>query len=182
VDDTGVEGAAEQVRLSAAAGTDYFVVVDGYTSTGTPTDGPFTLGISVFSGSCNLVGSGVLGVYHTITPCRLVDTRGPTGDYGGPALVAGANRTIDVDGGSCGVPPTATAVFLNVTAVDPSGSGNLRLWPTGAPLPNTSTLNFNTFQTRGNNGIVKLDGNRAFDIRSNQATHVIIDVAGYFEE
>ncbi len=36
VDDTGVGGVAEQVVLNAVAGTDYFVVVDGYSTGGTP--------------------------------------------------------------------------------------------------------------------------------------------------
>src|SRR5512141_2695595 len=31
-----------------------------------------------------------------ITPCRIVDTRGPTGSFGGPALAANATRTFDI--------------------------------------------------------------------------------------
>jgi hypothetical protein len=183
VDDTGVGGVSELVTLNAVANTDYFVVIDGYSTGGTPPGpaGPFTLGLTT-TGTCNLVGSGVLGVYHTVTPCRLVDTRNAPGPYGGPALVAGADRTIDVDGGACGVPATADAVFLNITVDGPADAGNLRLWPTGTAFPTVSALNFNAGQTRGNNGIFKLNASGQFDIRSNQNTHVIIDVAGYFEE
>ena len=184
VDDTGVGGVAESVTLSAVAGTDYFVVIDGYSTGATPPgqSGPFTLGITT-TGTCSLVGGGTLGVYNTVTPCRLVDTRNAPGPYGAPALSAGTDRTIDVDGGACGVPATADAVFLNVTVVGPTVTGNLRIWPTGTAVPTVSALNFAAGQTRGNNGIFKLDASGRFDMRvSAGITQVIIDVAGYFEE
>lgn len=48
VDDTGVGGVAETVTLDAVAGTTYFVVIDGYSTGGTPPgpSGPFTLAIT----------------------------------------------------------------------------------------------------------------------------------------
>src|SRR4029077_187725 len=49
--------------------------------------------------------------FYTVTPCRVADTRSPVGPYGGPSLVAGADRTF-VFGGQCGIPPTAVAVAL----------------------------------------------------------------------
>ena len=30
--------------------------------------------------------------FYTVTPCRLVDTRNPTGPYGGPSLSANSDR------------------------------------------------------------------------------------------
>jgi hypothetical protein len=181
VDDDGIGGASESVILNAAGGTDYFVVVDGYSTGATPPGpaGPFTL--SITGTGCTL--TGVNGVYNTITPCRLVDTRNPAGPYGGPALTAGTDRTIDVDGGACSVPATADAVMLNVTVVGPTATGNLRIWPTGDTAPVASAVNFGTGQTRGNNGIFKLNTNGQFDMRTAVGTtHVIIDVVGYFEE
>ena len=52
VDDTGVGGVAESVTLSAVGGMTYFVVVDGYSTGGTPPgpSGPFSL--SVNGGGC----------------------------------------------------------------------------------------------------------------------------------
>jgi hypothetical protein len=48
VDDTGVGGVAETVTLNAAAGTDYFIVVDGYSNGAAPPgpSGPFTLSVT----------------------------------------------------------------------------------------------------------------------------------------
>jgi hypothetical protein len=184
VDDTGIGGVAETVAVDAVAGTDYFVVVDGYASGGTPPGdaGPFTLGIT--GSGCSLVG-GAVGTYHTVAPCRLADTRNATGPYGGPALDAGVDRTFDVDGGSCLVPATATAVALNVTVTEATVAGNVRLWPAGTTMPLISTLNYAAAQNRANNGIFGLNANGEFSIRATQASgtaHVIIDVVGYFEE
>lgn len=53
VDDTGVASTAESVTLNAVAGTTYYVVADGYSSTGAPgPSGPFTIGIT--GSGCNL--------------------------------------------------------------------------------------------------------------------------------
>lgn len=48
VDDTGVGGVAESVSLDAIAGTDYFIVIDGYSTGAAPPgpSGPFTLTVS----------------------------------------------------------------------------------------------------------------------------------------
>jgi hypothetical protein len=35
--------------------------------------------------------------FYAVAPCRLIDTRGPTGPYGGPALAAGAERVNDCE-------------------------------------------------------------------------------------
>jgi len=182
VDDTGVGGTAESVLLNAVAATDYFVLVDGYSSGAAPPGpaGPFDLTIT--GTGCNLVP--IPGVYHTITPCRLIDTRNPDGPLGGPALVAAANRTFQATG-NCGVPATATAVFLNITVASSSAGGNLRVFPTGTAVPTVSALNYSAGQTRGNNGIFGLDATGQFDIRCAQASgsaHVIVDVAGFFVE
>jgi hypothetical protein len=125
------------------------------------------------------------GQYFTLTPCRLVDTRNANGPYGGPALNANVDRTFDVDGGTCSVPAATTAVFLNVTVVSPTVTGNLRIYPTGTPLPTVSALNYAGGQTRGNNGIFKLGPGGQINVRAAQGSgtaHVVIDVAGYFVE
>ena len=52
-----------------------------------------------------------------VTPCRLADTRGRTDAFGGPALPGGFVRSFAVPQGGCGIPATAQAYALNVTAV-----------------------------------------------------------------
>lgn len=46
VDDTGAAGQGESVVLNALADTDYFVLIDGYSTQGTPPTGPYTLTIT----------------------------------------------------------------------------------------------------------------------------------------
>ncbi|HBL27660.1 MAG TPA: hypothetical protein DD490_12555, partial [Acidobacteria bacterium] len=66
--------------------------------------------------------------YHTVTPCRILDTRNPAGPLGGPALAASASRTFVLTG-ACGVPITAKAVTMNMTAILPTAAGYLTLFP-----------------------------------------------------
>jgi hypothetical protein len=123
------------------------------------------------------------GNFFTLLPCRLLDTRDPAGPYGGPALAAGQTRSFAL-GGRCGIPPSARAVSLNVTATQPTAGGNLRLYAAGLALPLVSSLNYAAGQTRGNNAVVGLSAAGGLAIRCAQpsgTTHVIVDVNGYFE-
>src|SRR5258706_12884806 len=46
--------------------------------------------------------------FYPVAPCRLIDTRDPVGPMGGPALVAGTIRTVQLPG-TCGLPTPAAA-------------------------------------------------------------------------
>jgi hypothetical protein len=121
--------------------------------------------------------------FFTLLPCRAIDTRGSTGPFGGPALVAGQTRTFDL-AGRCAIPATASAVSVNVTVTQPTAAGNVRLYPAGTALPNVSSLNYSAGQTRGNNAIVRLSSAAGLAIHCAQASgsaHLILDVNGYFE-
>lgn len=73
-------------------------------------------------------------------PVRFADTRVP-GDVAGIRLRAGEIRAVRV-AGVAGVPPDASAVVFNATAVTPDRDGFLSVFPCGRPIPATSTLNF----------------------------------------
>jgi len=118
-----------------------------------------------------------------VTPCRVADTRGPSGPYGGPALVANADRSFVV-AGQCGIPAGAVAVAFNFTVTQPTGLGDLRAVPAGSALPLVSTLNWRPGQTRANNAIVPLGPAGDILVHVDQASgtvHFIIDVNGYFQ-
>jgi uncharacterized repeat protein (TIGR01451 family) len=128
------------------------------------------------------VPAGNLG-YHTVTPCRLLDTRDP-GLGGGAPLEAGEIRWLFPFYHLCGVAWGAKAIVVNVTVTEPSTTGNLRLYPSGLPVPNVSMLTYGAGQTRGSNGVVSLGRDGALSIRVGQPSgtvHVIVDVFGYFE-
>jgi hypothetical protein len=118
--------------------------------------------------------------YYTLTPCRLVDTRAAQA----PALAASERRVFTVTGGGCGVPPTASAVAVNVTVTGAAALGHIRLAP-GNGLTESSAINFLPGLTRANNGVVMLatDGTGGISAtnRSAGALHLILDVSGYFE-
>ncbi len=123
--------------------------------------------------------------YHTVTPCRLVDTRDMGAPIGGPALGGQETRTFAASG-SCSIPSTARSLSFNVTATASTSAGNLRLFPSGQPVPTISTINYAAGQSRANNGIVALTfpGN-TFSVFASQpvgtSVHLIVDVNGYFE-
>jgi hypothetical protein len=123
-------------------------------------------------------------LFYAITPCRVVDTRGPAGPYGAPSLAAGANRTF-VFGGQCGIPATALAVAMNVVAVLPTdGPGFLTLFPGGTSQPLAATMNYNLGKIRANNAIIPLGSLADLAVHCGQGTgtvDMVIDVNGYFQ-
>jgi hypothetical protein len=121
--------------------------------------------------------------FHTVTPCRVVDTRGAAGPVGGPALAAGASRSFTVVG-RCSIPATAWALSLNLAVTGPTAAGNLRVYPGGTPVPASSTLNYAAGQTRANSATVSLGPAGDVAVFCGQAAgtaHFILDVNGYFE-
>jgi len=115
-----------------------------------------------------------------VTPCRVADTRGATGTFGGPSITGGNSRDFPIPQGSCGIPPTAAAYALNVTAV-PHGSLNyLTIWPAGASQPVVSTLNSYDGRTKANAAIVPAGSNQAVSVYVTNTADVILDINGYF--
>ncbi len=130
------------------------------------------------------VGGACQQSFHTLTPCRVLDTRQPTGPYGGPSLSAATSRTF-VFQGQCAIPAGAKSISLNVTAVNPTtGPGFLTLYPGGTSRPVVSTINYNSGKIRANNAIVTLGaaGNIAIYCGQGSGTaDVVVDVNGYFQ-
>ena len=121
---------------------------------------------------------------HTLTPCRVVDTRNASGAYGGPALPPGAERVF-VLAGRCGVPPSARAVSVNLTVTQPGADGALRAFPGDDVASAAQALSFRAGRTRANNALLMLSssGTGAVTLRndSNGTAHVLIDVNGYLQ-
>ena len=123
-------------------------------------------------------GAPAGATYHAITPARFVDTRSSHA----PKLGAGDTRVFPLRG-SAGVPNSAavTAVIANVASVAPTGGGYLTTFPTGATMPDTSTVNFTIDQDRANLSFMTLANTGQSSVFAFGApTHVLIDVAGYF--
>jgi len=121
--------------------------------------------------------------FYTLAPCRIVDTRGATGSFGGPALAPGAERVFTL-AGRCGIPSSARAVTVNVTVTGPTASGFLTLHPGGTVVPLASTINYRPGQTRANNAVLLLGvpGDvRVLCGQGSGSAHFVLDVTGYFQ-
>jgi PGAP1-like protein/IPT/TIG domain/Bacterial TSP3 repeat len=121
--------------------------------------------------------------FHTLEPCRIVDTRGAAGAYGGPALLGGEARSFTL-AGQCGIPASAKAVALNITIVDATAPGYLSVYPAD-DVVSTSTMNFKPGQVRANNAICALGTDGAVTVLFGQTSaasvHLLLDASGYFE-
>jgi len=124
--------------------------------------------------------------FHTLTPCRLVDTRGaPDVPIGGPALQGQETRQFWIRGdyGYCGIPATAKALSLNLTVTEPTAMGHVRLFPAGTDLPAVSAINYSAGQTRASNVVIGFRYKLAAFVGQPAGTtvHLVLDVNGYFE-
>jgi len=134
------------------------------------------------SGSATVTVNPACAAYYTVQPCRVVDTRAGQG----PALGANTMRSFQVTG-LCNVPSDAKAVAVIVTAVDETDFGDLRLFPTGAPAPVASVINFAVNHARASNGLVSVGTGGQVSVQcdmppgSTGITHFVLDVMGYFK-
>ena len=124
-------------------------------------------------------GAGELAFYP-LTPCRVADTRGAQGPFGGPEMDAQTTRAFALPAGGCSVPSTAAAYSLNVTVVPDGPLSFLTAWPAGAARPLVSTLNSFDGSVVANAAIVPAGTNGAISIYVTDRTHVILDINGYF--
>ncbi len=128
--------------------------------------------------------SNALGValnFVPITPCRVADTRNPTGPFGGPAIAGNSSRDFNIPSSACGVPSTAQAYSLNVAVVPSGPLGFLTLWPTGQPQPFVSTLNSVDGRIKSNAAIVAAGTSGSISVfAATSATDLILDINGYF--
>jgi len=133
----------------------------------------FVMASAVGTQSVSAAPSGA-SAFRGVPPVRVLDTRkttkATTGSYN-PVLIRGL----------AGVPNTATAVVLNVTAVDPEGEGYVTVFPWGDPLPNTSNVNIQrSGQTVANLVTVRLGGDGRIGLYSSIAANLLVDVFGYY--
>lgn len=119
-------------------------------------------------------------------PVRVLDTRAqsPGAQYnGGGAFANGTTRTY---GTFTALPSDATGIVANLTATGWTAGGYLSIFPAGAALPGTSSLNFSTgayawanavtagFGSAGNAGHVSI-----FASVPGGTVHVLLDIVGY---
>lgn len=119
-------------------------------------------------------------------PVRVIDTRLPSGCGLSPcgALGPGATRNFAVAGepfGEITVPVDASAVVFNVTAVSPTATGFVTVFPTGQARPNVANLNTRPGDTRPNHVTATVGaGGQVSMYNAAGNTHLVFDLAGYY--
>ena len=151
--------------------------------------------------SANQVSSNALS-FISITPCRLVDTRGMGANFNGitpfsgPFLAAATTAmfpvqstteaSMDTTPAPCGtIPSTAQAYSLNITLVPRAGGAvdYISLWPAGGTQPFVSTLDDPQGAIVSNSAIVPAgtpSGGISFYNSGPAATDVVIDMNGFY--
>ncbi len=115
-----------------------------------------------------------------VTPCRVVDTRGPDGPLAGPAIQGGTFRSFPITQGSCNIPSTAAAYLLNVTVVPQGQLSSLTVYPTGEDPGVTITLVSLDGRVKSDAAITPAGTNQAINVYAANTTNVVLDIAGYF--
>lgn len=112
-------------------------------------------------------------VYTARSPERLVDTRLTT------SIAAETYVPIDVVG-RAGVPEDATAVVLNLAAVDPRGHGYVTAYPCGRVRPTASTINYRPDVTIANNATVAVGVEGKVCVFSKAEIDLVADIGGWY--
>jgi hypothetical protein len=119
------------------------------------------------------------GRFVAATPDRLVDSR--QGLRAPGRLQTGDQLTVAVTGGGSPVPTGASAVVLNVTAVEPANDGFVSVYPCGAGVPVVSSLNPRAGETRPNLVVVPLAADGTICFYTTSTLDLVVDVTGWVQ-
>jgi hypothetical protein len=125
--------------------------------------------------------------YRTVAPVRVLDSRPGSGHIGATLFRSRASQTVAVATVTSGVPTTAIAVTGNVTVVGQTAAGYVSLAASlrSGVVPDTSTINFPTGDTRANGVTVALAPGGKLDLmywsgNTTDTINILFDVTGYF--
>jgi hypothetical protein len=119
------------------------------------------------------------GIYAGTAQARILDTRSGVGGSRG-RLGSGSSLALRVHGRG-GVPAQASTALLQVTALSPSRSGHLTVWPDGVARPRALTSV--AFSRQSETALVLARIGRGGRVRvhnSAGSTHVLVGVVGWY--
>ncbi len=127
----------------------------------------------------------VTSTFSSMNPARLLETRSGAGHTTVDGLRQGEGMrgqntitTLDVTG-RAGIPANASAVVLNVTVTEAHGPGFATVYPCG-DIPTASNINYTTGSTVANMVVARVGPDGTVCLYNNEATHLVVDVNGYF--
>jgi Subtilase family len=115
-------------------------------------------------------------------PVRIMDTRPGPGCVGGSCVPLGSAQTRNLAIHSRPeVPDDASAVVLNVTAIGPTSTSHLTVFPTGQPVPRVANLNYTAGQIVGNHVTATIgSGGQISLFNAGGQVHLTVDLAGFY--
>ena len=163
---------------------------NAWLDTSTVRQGNYDLKLEVSNSAATVVSNPIaiqitppaLRDFFTLAPCRILDSRPAA-----PLVAGSAPQVFTMTASGCGVPATAKAISANVTVTQPSGRGEVIVYPGNYPRPTSTTISFNAGVTRANNQVLTLasDGTATVAaevlISPSGTVHFIVDVNGYWE-
>jgi hypothetical protein len=136
-------------------------------------------------GLVNAAENNAESVFVPITNCRIFDTRS-TEDVGPRQTPLGPDEEFVLEGqgetGNCNIPEAATALQLNVTAVNATETTHLTVFPSDADLPLASNLNPQLGHGTAYNAVTtRLSAEGQFTVYNLLGSiDVLADATGYF--
>lgn len=140
------------VEVLATNSTDLVIDINGYFA---PPGGPNALS------------------FYNLSPCRVLDTRVPSG------TAPSTGGRLGINPSTCGAPATSKAYVFGATVVPAGALGYLTLWGNGTTQPSVSTLNASDGAVTSNMAIVP-SVNGLVNAFVSGYSHLILDVSGYF--
>ena len=132
------------------------------------------------------IDSGTRTVYVPITPCRVMDTRRAPDTVGPRTTPLGEFDTYSIavlgTNGNCTIAADAVGLSLNVTAVNPTGTSYLTVFPSDVSRPTASNLNWIVGQAPVPNAVASdVSGDGRISFFNNAGTvDVVVDILGYY--
>jgi hypothetical protein len=117
--------------------------------------------------------------FVAVFPRRLMDTRDGVGGIRGK-IPADNTVKLRVVGAGTGNAEVATAVALNVTALDSNDAGFITVWPCDKAEPATSNLNFAAKQIIPNAVVTRISADGYICLKASAAVGVLVDTSGWF--
>jgi hypothetical protein len=173
----GAAGDLATLAYSAGRSVDNLAMVEvsngtiAVRATGTPVNLTLDVrGLVVDGTAGSYLGSGT---FTAVKPRLVVDTRTTGG-----AVKPGAPRKVVISG----LPGSATAVLIDLTAVAPSTATWLQVYPWGQTLTPGTSLRMAAGDTRGNLVVVPVGADRTVAVANGDGlTQMRIDLHGYFQ-
>jgi hypothetical protein len=124
-------------------------------------------------------GSTGAAMYYAVTPYRAVDSRAAKGISG--ALTAGSNKAVTLaPSTSLPTPASVRAVVASVLSTQAAATGFITVHPCLATPPAVSMVRYIAGVNASTLVVGSDDASGRWCLYSNQYTHVIVDVSGYF--